>query len=265
MASVGISEFTFGYAFLYEQTHAHWNGLRAAPILPSLQQEQEQGWDAHLPTNAVDFYYQFKLTDYLSRSNASFIADGTYATPYYRISLHRKDNNRQHQRLRDHCHVNPHTYYVAPEFNSADDFHAAFLARQLTGQSRIIPVVDCDDINDADQHYITFQHGNVGWTQHSEAKRRDRSYLGKDIHGLYRESHKDWKRVSRRFAKDLFDRNSDVVRTVLAKEGPKAARAALPLLDFNPNHAEQREILERTSQILAVFLGVTLVLVGSND
>ena len=28
MASIGISEFTFGYAFLYEQTHANWGNLR---------------------------------------------------------------------------------------------------------------------------------------------------------------------------------------------------------------------------------------------
>ena len=92
MASIGISEFTYGYAFLYEQTHANWGNLKAAPILPSLQQEPEQGWDAHLPTHATDFYYQFKLTDCLSRRNASFTADGTYGGPYYRIALHRKDN-----------------------------------------------------------------------------------------------------------------------------------------------------------------------------
>ena len=81
MAQIGISEFTFGYAFLYEQTHANWSGLTAAPVLPSLQQEQDAGWDAHLPLAGTDFYYQFKLSDYLSRSNALYIADGTYATP----------------------------------------------------------------------------------------------------------------------------------------------------------------------------------------
>lgn len=265
MASIGISEFTFGYAFLYEQTQANWGALQAAPILPSLRQEQEEGWDAHLPTNAVDYYYQFKLTDHLSRSNASFIADGTYATPYYRVGLHRKDNNRQHQRLRDHCQANPHTYYVAPEFNSADDFHAAFLAQQLTARSRIIPVSDCDDINDGEQHYITFQEGEVDWLQHSKGKRHTRSYVGRDLPKLYRESQGDWRPVDRRFATDLFDKTAEVVRAALSKEEPKTMNAAIPLLDFNPNDAERREVLIRTSQILAVFLGVTLVLVGSDQ
>lgn len=265
MASIGISEFTFGYAFLYEQTQANWGNLQAAPILPSLQHEQEQGWDAHLPTNATDFYYQFKLTEYLSRRNASFIADGTYAGPYYRLAFHRKDNNRQHQRLRDHSLANPHTYYVAPEFNSADDFHAAFLGQQLTGQSRIIPLTDCDDVNDGDQHYITFQPNQVDWIQHSEKKRHARSFFGRETEKLYRESQKEWKRVDRAYAAELFDKTADVVRGVLRKEEPKVMRAALPLLDFNPNHAERKDILLRTSQILSVVLGATLVLVGTNE
>src|SRR5690348_16831107 len=106
MATIGISEFTYGYAFLYEQTRANWGNLRAAPILPSLREEQQQAWDAHLPVNGTDYYYQFKLTDYLSRSNATFIRDGPYNAPYYRLAFHRRHANRQHQRLRQHAQTN---------------------------------------------------------------------------------------------------------------------------------------------------------------
>ena len=132
MAAIGISEFTFGYAFLYEQTHANWQSIKAAPVLPSLQQEKDLGWDAHLPLKGTDFYYQFKLSDYLWRANASYIADKTYGGPYYRLSLHRKDNNRQHRRLKRHAQSNPNTFYVAPEFNSVETFNTAFLAHQIT-------------------------------------------------------------------------------------------------------------------------------------
>src|SRR5688500_339979 len=100
MIAVGISEFTFGYAFLFEQTQRAWANLSAAPVLPSLQQENEEGWDARLPLHGIDFYYQFKLSEYLMRKNASFMKDGTYTNPYYRISLHRRENNKQHRRLR---------------------------------------------------------------------------------------------------------------------------------------------------------------------
>ncbi len=265
MASIGISEFTFGYAFLYEQTSANWGGLRAAPILPSLRKEHEEGWDAHLPVSATDFYFQFKLTDYLSHGNASFIADGTYAGPYYRLAFHRKNNNRQHQRLRGHSVANPHTYYVAPEFNSIDDFNAAFLGQQLTNESRIIPIEDCDDVFDADQHYITFQPSQVDWIQHSEKKRHERSFTGRDMRRIYRDSDKDWKRVDRAFAMELFDRTAEVVAAVLRKEEPRAMLAAQPLLDFNPHTAERKDIFMRTSQILSVVLGVALVLVGTGE
>jgi len=69
-----------------------------------------------LPWQGVDYYYQFKLSEYLSRKNAKHIKDGTYDSGYYRFGLHRRDNNRQHRRLREHCQMNPFTYYVAPEF-----------------------------------------------------------------------------------------------------------------------------------------------------
>jgi hypothetical protein len=110
MAEIGISEFTFGYGFLYEQTQGNWGNLTAAPILPSLQQEEQQGWDARLPLTGTDFYYQFKLSEYLWRGNAKYRIgpnkppeDCIYADAYYRFWLHKRNNNQQHRRLREHC------------------------------------------------------------------------------------------------------------------------------------------------------------------
>jgi len=265
MASIGISEFTYGYAFLYEQTQTNWGNLQAAPILPSLQQEQNEGWDAHMPLNGIDFYYQFKLSDHLSRRNAAFIVDGTYAGPYYRLAFHRKNNNQQHQRLRDHAQTNPNTFYVAPEFNTIDEFNAAFLDQQITARSRIIPVSDCDDILDGDQHYITFQTGEPGWTQHSEKKHHDRSFFGKELEKVYRGSASQWKRTDKPFADALFEKTAAVVRRVLEREDLYARQAALPLMDFNPHQEDRHGVLLRTSQILSVVLGLTLVVVGTSE
>jgi hypothetical protein len=263
MASIGISEFTYGFAFLFEQTHSNWGELRTAPILPSLQQEQQAGWDAHLPTHGTDYYYQFKLTDYLSRSNAKYIKDGTYAGPYYRVAFHRRDANRQHQRLRHHAQTNPHTYYAAPEFNQIEHFNAAFLARQIASRSRIIPVTDCDDINDSEQHYITFRPGHPDWIQHSEAKRHEKSYAGDDLPNLYRQSEREWRPINKHFATEIFDKSKSVVSELIEKEEPQSKDAIIPLLEFETETAERGDILLRTADILAVTLGVTLVLVGS--
>jgi hypothetical protein len=265
MVAIGISEFTFGYAFLYEQTQANWANLRAAPVLPSLQQEQQVGWDAHLPLNGIDYYYQFKLSDYLSRSNAKFIKEGPYDDPYYRVSLHRKDYNRQHQRLREHSQSNPYTYYIAPEFNNADDFNSAFLARQITASSRIIPVAECDDIDDGEQHYITFQLGDAGWNQHSERRRHEKSYTGREVEKVYRESASQWKAIDRHFAEELFEKTSTAARKVLEREhhGEKITEPELLLVPVA--QPTERDLLLKSSEILSVFLGVTLVLVGTSE
>ena len=69
--NIGLPEFTFGYAYLYEQTVAKWGELTAAPTLPSLYQEAKEGWDAKLPTRGTAFFYQFKVSDWLFRRNAT--------------------------------------------------------------------------------------------------------------------------------------------------------------------------------------------------
>ncbi len=264
MAEIGVSEFTFGYAFLYEQTQANWGALTAAPVLPSLRQEEEQGWDAHLPVEGIDFYYQFKLSDYLSRGNAAHIRDGTYVGPYYRFWLHRRNNNRQHHRLKLHSTENPNTFYVAPEFNSIEQFNTRFLARQVTENCRIIPLTMCEDIADAIQHCITFGAGEEAWIIHSEEPRRhERSYMGEQLGALYRESFQQWHKVDIGFARFLFDKTRDIARRVIAEEEPRRPSVRRPLLDEAVTGATQREILLRTADILSATLGVTLVLVGS--
>lgn len=265
MAEIGISEFTFGYGFLFEQTRANWGDLRAAPVLPSLWQEEELGWDARLPVNGTDFYYQFKLSDYLSRGNAKYIRNGTYSGPYYRIWLHRRNGSQQHRRLRQHCLANPDTYYVAPEFNSIEEFNARFLARQVTTNCRVIPLTLCEDITDDEQHCITFQRGNSAWDFDSEPTRHEKSYTGEDLATLYRESSQRWQRIGLDFAGELLERTRKVARQIIVDEEPERANAVRPLLDEAPARHDRRDFLLRTADILSATLGVTLVLVGTPE
>jgi hypothetical protein len=152
---------------------------------------------------------------------------------------------------------------VAPEFNTIDDFNAAYLSRQLMQRSRLIPLADCDDIDDGDQHYITFQGGQQVWLQHSERKTHERSFSGRDLEKVYRSTENQWRHLDKRFGEELFERSAAIVRRVVDAEDRRAASVTLPLLDFNPREADRREILLRTSQILSVTVGVTLVLVGA--
>jgi len=262
MVRVDISEFTFGYAFLHEQTLLNSENLRAAPILPSLREEVDEGWDAHLPVVGIDYYYQFKLSDYLSYPNASFIRDGTYTSPYYRIQLYRHNQNRQHQRLKEHTIDHPDTYYVAPEFFNKTQFDSAFLSQQVTAHSRLIPLNECDNITDNEQHYITYQPDNPDWILHSEKKINKNSFFGKNIFEIYEKSKSNWKTIDKQFSTDLFFSTTNEIQIIMDKEGWQIDEKKFELLNYDPERGSRIETLTRTSRILSIFYGVVLVIIG---
>lgn len=263
MVSTGISEFTFGFGFLYEQAHANWKGLRAAPILPSLQKEKEEGWDAHLPIAGTDFYYQFKLSDYLSAGHAKFMKDGTYRSAYYRISLHRRDFNRQHNQLVSHAKRNPNTYYVAPEFSGIETFNKAFLSRQLMNNSRLLPLNQCRPFRDGDQHFITFQPGKPQWKVHSETQDFESSRQGSELEALYRQTSGQWREIDEGFAEEVFTKVSEQIRGVEFDPAVRAANAGL--MDVEQESRNRNGFLRRAAELLSLNFGVTLVIVGTSD
>lgn len=264
MVSIGISEFTFGYAFLHEQTIRHWSNLYAAPILPSLIQEADQGWDAHIPLVGDDFYYQFKLSEYLVWRSAKYIKDGTYNDPYFRISLHKNNYNRQHRRLKAHASLHPHTYYVAPEFTIYDDFNEIFLNSNITTRSRLIPLNDCDDIYDNNQHYITYQKDDPSWIQHSESRKHEWSILGENIPSYYEKSYKK-KKLDLQFAVALFKNTIKNVKDLIDDEEEvllfsKEQSTILKLLDESILEENRGVIFKKISEILSIFYGLTMVI-----
>lgn len=263
MGATGISEFTFGFAFLFEQTRRHWRGLRAAPVLPSLRREAAEGWDARLPARGIDYYYQFKLSDYLWARNSKYIRDGIYPGPYYRIALHKKNSNEQHRRLRDKARSDRHTYYVAPEFTSLTTFSRSFLARDITEHSRLIPVVDCDDIHDGDQHYITYEEGLPAWNQHSEPKSHSRSTSGKDIEQLYRRSRAEWIPITEDFAEAVYEKTRAQILSRVDEEGKRDEEVpVLAVLDRFPDQADRSAPLQAAAELVAMYYGATMVIVG---
>jgi hypothetical protein len=263
MVAIGVSEFTYGFAFLFEQVNANWLGVAAAPILPSLQTEQMSGWDVSIPLFGVPFFYQFKIPEYLSASHATYISDGTYDGPYYRIDLHRRDNNRQHRLLKALGNTYPNTFYAAPELNTQAEFTAQFLAQTLVDASRLIPLVDCDDIapDDDTQHRITFQPGSVDWIFHSEPHRKSVSYLGRaPLRDLYLKSRKDWSALDERYAEDLTSRivavrnqdDSDQFRWNKARSGTSRTIPRDP----------RTLAFARLADVLAAEFGVSMLIVG---
>jgi hypothetical protein len=266
MVAIGVSEFTYGFAFLFEQVDANWLGVAAAPILPSLQTEQMTGWDVSIPLFGVPFFYQFKIPEYLSASHATYIGDGTYGGPYYRIDLHRRENNRQHRLLKTLANAWPNTFYAAPEVNTQNEFTAQFLAQTLVDASRLIPVVDCDDIapGDGAQHRITFQPGSAEWIFHSESHRKSVSYIGRaSLRDLYIGSRKGWARLDERYAEDLLSRilalrnGATSYRFISSRQRSGTLRTNLPDARITA--------FARVADVLAAEFGVSMLILGDGD
>lgn len=263
MVELGLSEFTFGYAFLYEQTLRNWGSLVAAPILPSLRQEAEQGWDARLPKLGCDFYYQFKLSDLLKSAIAKFIADRTYGGPYYRIKLYAHKCNRQHRVLWEHAQSNQNTYYVAPEFANIDDFNHAFLSNTITENSRLIPLRQCNNYHtyDSKQHYITYQENDSGFIQHSKNSQREESRSGKELESIYEESRQSWRPIDEEFADNILEQTKKKLY-ILADEG--YLPDVLKIFEERVPENKAGKLL-LSAKVLSVVFGVTMVIIGERE
>lgn len=269
MAQLGISEFNFGYAFLFEKTTQEWGNLVSVPILPSLQEEAIEGWDAKLPLYGKAYYYQFKMSEYLARSSAKFIKDGTYQGPYYRIALHPKHRNQQHRRLRRLASQEKDTYYVAPEIGSFEEFRSSFLQKSIIGKSRLIPVNECEDIDEYDgsQHFITFAPNSPGWNFHSEKNYHGNSYSGEKIKRLYHES-QDWKRIDEEFVIELISGIKTIVARMEDHEYSK--RDFEKLFGSYSAHEEKKGeginvLLGQLAEIVSFFFGATVEIIGGNN
>ena len=210
-----------------------------------------------------DFYYQFKLSDYLSNGNAKYIKDGTYISPYYRFSLHKRDYNKQHNTLVRHAKNHPNTFYVAPEFSGIEKFNSAFLSRQLLSNSRLIPLNECKEERNADQHHITFQPGNRTWKVHSEVSSFDSSRRGDEIEAIYRESSIHWREIDENFAKEIFLSVSNRITDSEVESALKSANEEL--LDIEQKNRNRNGYLRRAADLLSINFGVALVVVGSTE
>jgi hypothetical protein len=261
MADLGISEFTFGYAFLFEQNNQNWWQLKSFPVFPNLRQEKKWGYDVKLPLKkGTTFYYQFKLSEYMQRNYSKFIRDGTYSGPYYRIKLHKHNSNLQHRTLCNLAQKEPYVYYVAPECSENRIFSKAYLDGNVTEYSRLIPLKNCSNYSpyDQDQHYITYEKGNTAFRQHSDTSEEKESIMGKTLLTHFKKSQKDWKEINIEYAQKILDN----VSTILEEY-----RKYKPILDDlkEPKMGESDNVYSLLSSLAGTLLGslgIVMVIVG---
>ena len=208
------------------------------------------------------------------------IRRGIYDGPYFRIALHHKEKNRQHCRLKALANRFPNTYYVAPEICDIEEFNRLFMSGQITNRARLIPLNQCKDINDSEQHYITFQQGIQSWHEHSEKEFHERSILGMNIIDLYRES--EFRNIDDEYIREIFIQLQDIVLEI--EDSERMDELVSPTLqikgdnpiiegdnpidelrNYNPVGRPRHEVFDHISYILSTFFGTTMVIVGKDE
>lgn len=265
MATLEVSEFTFGFTFLYEQVKANWGSLKSVPVLPSLLDEKNKGWDAHLPKYGTDVYFQFKISKYLSGNTAKYIRDGTYSTPYYRMDLHYKNGNSQHKLLRALSNASPETYYVGTEMHDESEFEAAFKAGDVVAKSRLIPLTSCSDLSDATRHSISFQAGNSSFIEHSAPNRREGSRFGGDLGTVLLGSRDRWQKIDTNFSHYVFEKLRASVIGGIDSFAPMRANGLSGLLNDGVKGWPGESLLSRASALALATVNASLVIVGESS
>ena len=119
----------------------------------------------------------------------------------------------------------------------------------------------CRDYDDDEQHYITFQTGNPAWNEHSKPVAHQKSVLGKAIESEYVQSREAWKAVDRDFAEEIFEDKVTTIKRRLEHEKYRD-NSITNLLNIAPEQRTRVGYLRRSAELLSVFFGVVLILVG---
>src|SRR5437879_5893576 len=103
-----FTEFSFGFGLASEIAELARLGLVAAPLLPSLVDEGQLGWDVNFRFFGISLFLQFKRGDFLTRRTA--VQWSLYGHPYFRFEVYKRSHSPQHNLLVHLGRREPHTY-----------------------------------------------------------------------------------------------------------------------------------------------------------
>lgn len=156
----GFSEFSYGYALTEDYVRNLSAPLIAAPVLPSLIEEADEGWDLKLSTPGIPILLQFKLSDYMKYRSAGQFA--TFNRPYYRFKLWPPKRSKQHEHLVKLDNGANNVHYVAPGFHLTSELNSAYLTQEVVKQSIFVRPSFVGNLPDDKQHFVAFARNQGG-------------------------------------------------------------------------------------------------------
>ena len=148
-----FNEFSYGFAF----THGFLKDLphvTTAPRFPSLVAEGKVGWDLKLTYPGLPIFFQYKLSDYLTRPQAKYWE--YYKKPYFRFDITPRKRSNQHNLLKKLATKEEDVFYAAPLFIRETQFDQAYLQDQVANLSIWAPLKNLCWLKDDEEHHVTF-------------------------------------------------------------------------------------------------------------
>lgn len=156
-----ISEFSYGFALTHELVNTYKYLLTdQAPIFPSLVEEGKVGggYDMYLPRHGQPLFLQFKVSEYLWRTNAKAEEAKAVGRPYFRFTIYRKTQSKQHELLVKLEKGDNEVCYAAPRFHETESLNTAFFDEEIVARSVFISPREIGEIQDNKEHRVVFSN-----------------------------------------------------------------------------------------------------------
>lgn len=164
-----FSETQFVVAFLHNLFSYYDSlGWRYWFTMPTQIEEYNVGYDARIRLDArvQPLYFQFKISEFLSRKNAREYSD--FSGPYYRFKIWPEDRSPQHNSLVDLSKDGSFVAYSAPLFCTEKEFGC--YQNDVLTHSVLVPCRGLPKNHGNERHFITYAPNCDFGYWHSEEK-----------------------------------------------------------------------------------------------
>ena len=157
------TEFSFGYAFTENLIRSAVQGPSTAPVFPNLVQEGRLGYDVKINLPGSLLFLQYKLPKLMVRESASEISNyhlpGIF-TPFFRMSLMRRDQSDQHKLLIELEREPPNSvYYASPVLENVSQLNNAYAKTSVHMESVFFSPGEIGLLPDNKGHTVVYKRG----------------------------------------------------------------------------------------------------------
>lgn len=161
-----FSETQFAFGVVHEILNRHPNSWSI--FFPTQRKENDCGYDVKLNHEVTPVYVQFKVAEYLNRSNAR--QKDTIGVPYFRFKIWPVSQSPQHNQLVHLAQKGNNVFYIAPKFYTQKDFESYFFNQKLLDYVLFSPCERLREIYGNENHCVIYNEKSTEGIMCSKSK-----------------------------------------------------------------------------------------------